>query len=78
MSYTERGRGAVGVTTSIMSSGIPAYAQGHKSCGTFCESGRSTITIGVGTDTITFNGNLKQQAVVVGLYALCLASVPQN
>ena len=44
----------VGVTTSIMSSGIPAYAQP-----TYSQSGHSTLTVSGGTVTQTFNGNLK-------------------
>lgn len=47
--------GAVGVTTSIMSSGIPAHAQA-----TYSQSGHSTLTVPVpGTVIQTFSGNLK-------------------
>ncbi|HXX98897.1 MAG TPA: hypothetical protein VEL11_17525 [Candidatus Bathyarchaeia archaeon] len=46
--------GAVGVTTSIMSSGILAYAQSYS------QSGHSTLTSPApGTVIQTFNGNLK-------------------
>jgi hypothetical protein len=55
---------AVGVTTSIMNSVIPAYAQGQTSCGSFCFSGHYTLSVPQpGTAVQTFSGNIKEAGV---------------